>query len=220
MDTDRLRHIASQLRQPQGEAGIETGQRMNVGNELIYQRAIAQLAIQPGDHILELGPGNGFFARQIVATDSSVRYTGCDLSETMIAEAGRLNEEFVQDGQVELVLRDRPALPFADAAFDKVFTINTLYFWDDPSAELAEIRRVLMPDGLLIVGIRPRHIMEQMPFVTFGFTLYEPNEAADLLTANGFGVTNLIVEPEPDQTFFGKAIRMETVLVCARPADN
>ncbi len=216
MDEYQLRQIAAQLRQPHGEPGVEVGQRMNVGNELINRRAIAQLAVQPGDRILELGPGNGFFVRDILAVDSTVRYVGCDLSDVMIDQANQLNAEWVRGGQAQFVLRTGSALPFADASFDTLFTINTLYFWDDPVAELAEIRRVLVPGGQLIIGIRPRRLMEQMAFVAYGFTTYEPEQAVTLLNENGFEYTRLIVEPEPDQVFFGKSIAIESVLICGQ----
>lgn len=216
MDEHQLRQIAGQLRQPHGEQGVDVGQRMNVGNELINRRAIARLSIQPGDRILELGPGNGFFVRDMVTVDSSVRYVGCDLSEVMIDQANRLNAEWVQRGQAQFVLRTGPVLPFADASFNKLLTINTLYFWDDPVAELAEIRRVLVPGGQLVIGIRPRRLMEQMAFVAYGFTTYDPEQAVTLLQANGFESTQLIIEPEPEQVFFGKSIAMESVLVCGQ----
>lgn len=216
IDESQLRQIAGQLRQPQGDAGVEIGQRMNVGNEIINRRAIAQLAIKPGDRILELGPGNGYFAREMVAVDPSVQYVGCDLSDVMIEQANQRNADLVQSGQTRFVHRTDAKLPFADASFEKLLTINTLYFWNDPAAELAELRRVLVPGGRVVIGIRPRRLMEQMPFTAFGFTMYEPQQAADLLIANGFALTDLIVEPEPDQVFFGKPISMETVLVCGQ----
>ena len=92
-------------------------------------------------------------------------------------------------------------------------TINTLYFWDDPAAELTELRRVLVPGGQLLVGIRPRQIMEKMAFVQYGFTLYDPQQAADLLAANGFEPVTVLTEPEPEQVFFGESISMESVLI-------
>lgn len=58
--------------------------------------------------------------------------------------------------------------------------------------------------------------MEQIAFVQFGFTLYEPEQAAALLTSNGFHLDALLIEPEPEQVFFGRAIGMETVLICGR----
>ncbi|RIV24970.1 methyltransferase domain-containing protein [Fibrisoma montanum] len=216
MDEMQLRQIAGQLRQPHGDAGIEVGQRMNVGNEIINRRAIAQLTVQPDDRVLELGPGNGYFAREIVTVHPSVRYVGCDFSNVMIEQARQLNIDLVQSGQAQFILRADATLPFADASFEKVLTINTLYFWDDPAAELAEIRRVLVPGGRIVIGIRPRRVMEQMAFVQYGFTTYAPEEAADLLTKNGFKLTSLTDEPEPDQIFFGKSIAMASVLLCGQ----
>lgn len=216
MDESQLRHMAGQCRQPWGEAGIEAGQRMNVGNELINRRAIAQLSVQPGDRVLELGPGNGFFARAIVGVDASVRYVGCDRSAVMVQQANQLNADLDESGQCRFVLRDGPTLPFADHSFDKLLTVNTLYFWDDPAAELAEIRRVLVPGGLLVIGIRPRWVMEPIPFVQFGFTTYEPDEVAHLLTAHGFQRAAILVEPEPDQLLLGQSIPMATALISGR----
>lgn len=214
MDDEILKQIARQLRQPQGEAGAEIGQRMNVGNDLINRRAIAQLAVQPHDQILELGPGNGFFACDIVGAKESVRYVGCDISGLMVEQANLLNTNLVNSGQAQFMERTGVELPFPDASFTKCLTINTLYFWEDPAPELAEIRRVLVPGGRLIVGIRPRRVMEQIAFVQYGFTLYEPEQAATLLTSNGFQLDALLVELEPEQVFFDKVVSMETVLVC------
>lgn len=219
MDENTLQQIASQLRQPQGDAGIEVGQRMNVGNEIINRRAIAQVAVQPGDQMLELGPGNGFFVRNILATDPTVRYVGCDFSQVMIDQANQFNAPLVASGQARFVLRTGPELPFADSSFDKLLTVNTLYFWDDPAAELAELRRVLVPGGQLIIGIRPRWIMEQMPFVAYNFGLYTPEQAADLIAVHGFRITALVVESEPNQVFFGETLPMESVLICGQATE-
>ncbi len=216
MDDETLKQIARQLRKPQGEGGVEVGQRMNVGNDLINRRAIAQLALQPGDRVLELGPGNGFFARDIVGVDESIRYVGCDISRLMVEQANLLNDRLVESGQARFVERAGAELPFPDASFTKCLTINTLYFWEDPAAELAEIRRVLVPGGRIIIGIRPRRVMEQMAFVQYGFTMYEPEQAAALLTDNGFQLDAVLVEPEPNLVFFGKTISMESVLICCQ----
>ena len=45
------------------------------------------------------------------------------------------------------------ALPFADQQFDKVLSIHTFYFWSDPARGVAEIFRVLKPDGIMVVTL-------------------------------------------------------------------
>ncbi len=215
MNEETLQHIARQLRQPHSEAGIQVGERMNVGNELINRRAITHLAVQSGETILETGMGNGFFVRDIVSIDPSVRYIGCDHSDVMVEQAELLNENFIQRGQAQFMVRQGQQLPFADSSFDAILTINTLYFWDNPANELAELGRVLKPDGRLLIGIRPRRIMESMPFTKYGFTLYSRDELITLLTANGFSIQQIIEESEPVQTLNGVEVAMEMLLIQA-----
>jgi ubiquinone/menaquinone biosynthesis C-methylase UbiE len=43
-------------------------------------------------------------------------------------------------------------MPFRDACFDVVVSVNTLHVIDDPVAMLDEIERVLAPDGILLIS--------------------------------------------------------------------
>ena len=66
MTEDQYKEIANQLRQPRGEAGVQTGVRMNEGNALINRFAIEALDLSPGEVVLEIGMGNGFFVRELI----------------------------------------------------------------------------------------------------------------------------------------------------------
>ncbi|MBK7811139.1 MAG: hypothetical protein IPI50_07870 [Saprospiraceae bacterium] len=63
MDEQTLKEIAKQLRQPSGEFATQVGQKMNEGNLHINLNTIEALNLQKGDHILEIGMGNGFFVK-------------------------------------------------------------------------------------------------------------------------------------------------------------
>ncbi|WP_192348554.1 methyltransferase domain-containing protein [Algoriphagus sp. Y33] len=56
-------------------------------------------------------------------------------------------------------------------AFDKVFTVNAIYFWSDPVVLAREIYRVLKPDGRLVVAFAGRDFMKKLPFTDFVFLL-------------------------------------------------
>lgn len=213
MDETTLQFIAQQLRQPSGEPGRDVGEKMNVGNEHVNRAAIAALRVAPRDRILEVGMGNGAFVPLLLGVDSSVCYAGCDFSETMVEEAVRRNGAAVERGQAQFFVASAEALPFADGSFDKVFTVNTVYFWENPARVLAEFRRVLKPGGRLFIAGRPRRVMETLPFVRYGFTLYSAAELSELLSSNGFLVTEILEKSEPDQTFGGVARPMETLVV-------
>src|SRR5690606_33437900 len=88
---------------------------------------------------------------------------------------------------------DGETLTFGDATFDKIFTVNTLYFWDAPERQLSEIRRVLRPSGIFCLAIASKAFMETMPFSTYGFRLYSAEEASQLLANNGFTIEQTVV---------------------------
>ena len=190
-----IKTLAEQLRLPNGELGIKVGETMNKGNRLMNLETISQLGIVDNDKILEIGMGNGFFVKDILASGKNVQYSGCDFSDTMVKEASILNGSLAANAQ--FILSNADELPFQDSSFDKVFTVNTIYFWGNTRRTLTEIRRVLKPDGILIVSLRPKSIMDKLPVVKFGFTTFSKEDAVKLLEENSY---EMLSATESDDT--------------------
>ena len=215
MDEETLKSIAEQLRKPVGEYALKVGEKMNEGNLHINLYTIEALKLAPNNNILEIGMGNGFFVKDILSANDSVRYTGCDFSEVMVDEASKINEEYVKAGTAKFCVAKAEQLPFNDEEFDKVFTVNTIYFWTDPSLVLSEIKRVLKPKGQVIISIRPKAVMQCYPFVKYGFEMFNKEELTDLLRQNDFNITDIIEREEPEQEIAGEKMSVETLIVCA-----
>jgi len=205
--------VAAQLRKPEGEFGKQVGEKMNISNEIMNRTAIEWLHLAPADAVLEIGMGNGAFCKDILQPDATITYTGCDFSETMIAEATQRNQSFVEAGRAAFVLADAQAMPLADASFTKALTINTIYFWQNPAQVLAEIRRVLKPTGTLVIGLRTREVMQMLPFVLYGFQLYSEKEVESLLLNHGFNSIGIHKNQEPAQEIAGQLFSMDSVVV-------
>ena len=94
--------------------------------------------------VLELAAGTGLIAKNIVRVASHIEVT--DASEEMIAEAKRNN----RSAKLHFSVRDMFCLPYADKSFDVVIVSNALHIVPQPEKALAEIRRVLKDDGVLI----------------------------------------------------------------------
>jgi ubiquinone/menaquinone biosynthesis C-methylase UbiE len=215
MEEEQLKEFARQLRKPEGDAGREMGEKMNSSNRYINQYTIEELNPKANDTILELGMGNGFFVKDILAFDPGVRYTGCDFSQDMVDESSLRNQKFVQEGRAKFVWGEAENLPFEDASFDKAFTINTVYFWENREKVLDEFYRVLKPLGKLLIAIRPKLDMEQMPFTKYGFAMFSKEDLVALLSANRFRVTEVVEKMEPEREVNGRKITIQTVIVCA-----
>ena len=186
MEEETARQIASQLRKPQGEHGLEVGKKMNEGNKQLIDAALSLIKDENPSTILEIGHGNASHLQQLFEHLPEAFYNGLDYSEDMISSARELNEKLLKDGKARFFLGEANNIPLPDESIDVVFAVNVLYFWDNPSIELAEIRRVLKCGGKLILGVRPRHTMLMFPFTNYNFTMYTKEELLELMEQNKF----------------------------------
>jgi ubiquinone/menaquinone biosynthesis C-methylase UbiE len=221
MEEQDFKEIARQLRKPDGAFGHEIGIKMNESNLLMNKFAIETISPSKNDKILEIGMGNGFFVNDILSKDPSIQYTGVDFSDLMVKEAEKINSEPVSNKKAAFVQADAANMPFKDNSFNKIFTVNTLYFWDDPKSIFKEIVRVIQPDGKFFLVFRPKDSMEQMPFTQFGFNMYPVEDAEALLQENNFTIFDNKSLKEPvlpgDAEFGIKEYSGEVVILIAQP---
>jgi ubiquinone/menaquinone biosynthesis C-methylase UbiE len=189
--------LAEQLRKPQGVLGRLMGQAMRLGNRSANVWAVSLLEVRPADRILEIGFGPGQGIRRLARLVPRGQVCGVDFSEVMLRQAQRLNAPLVVAGRVDLRLCDALSLPFADGSFDKVLSVNVIYFWPDPGACMMEIRRVLTPGGRVALFFSHREAMLKARFTrTSAFNrLYTGEEAVELLRTAGFGRAWFEVRP-------------------------
>jgi ubiquinone/menaquinone biosynthesis C-methylase UbiE len=202
--------LASQLRRPQGDFGLEVAAKMNENNVYVNRRSIDILNIAIAEKVLEIGMANGYFCAEIVCTRQAF-YTGCDFSAIMVSAATKRNLQYVETSQASFHLCEASKLPFPDQTFDKVFTVNTLYFFQHPLDELAEIRRVMKPNAKFVIGIRSKESMEKLPMVQYGFQLYDDTALQHLLEEAGFRAVTVLKEDEPIITMQGNTIYFQSL---------
>jgi len=148
------RYIDGQYRRPTGIVGRWIGSRMAKQHQPENHWTVAQLDIQPNDHVLELGFGPGIAVAEVARRAEFV--AGIDFSKTMVQAARRRNRQAVRGGRVDVRHGNVVALPFSDGAFDKAYSIHSIYFWPDPIQALREVRRVLKPGGKIVLTVLPK----------------------------------------------------------------
>lgn len=213
MTEPELQQLAAHLRCPSGNEGLKVAEMMNVTNSNIINKTIASLDIQDGDNVLEIGPGNGKHVLQLLQVADGITYHGIDISETMVAEA---SAAYADENNISFQLTDGKKLAFADNSFDKIFTVNTIYFWEKPQEYFDEIVRVMRPGGTFCIGYMPERIMQKIPFAKYGFNLYSKDKVSQLLQACGLNTTSDITEKEFITGTTGQQIEREFIVVSAK----
>ncbi|MBL8520338.1 MAG: class I SAM-dependent methyltransferase [Betaproteobacteria bacterium] len=100
-----------------------------------------------GKRVLDVACGEGYGSALMARAAQTV--TGVDISSAAIAHA---RSAYAARGNVEFIESSCTALPFEPAAFDCVVSFETLEHIADQAAFMAEVRRVLKPDGVFIVS--------------------------------------------------------------------
>jgi ubiquinone/menaquinone biosynthesis C-methylase UbiE len=117
---------------------------------LLWQ-AYEALSLGPGMRVLDAGCGTGNFEHFISGKNPPhIEIDALDASNGMLSIARRKcrDLEYVRFSAGDLNGR----LPYEDATFDRVVTINVLYALEDPDCVVKELLRVLKPDGVLVIS--------------------------------------------------------------------
>ena len=212
MEDKDLKILAQNLAHPQGEKGIEIGEMMNATNIGMTLESIHALMIEDNEHILEIGHGNAGHLKSFLKIAKDLKYTGIDISETMHQEAKNLNIEF--KNQADFVLYEGKKLPFEDKVFDKIFTVNTVYFWENPIDFLNEIYRVLKRNGTFVRTFGQRDFMAKLPVTAYNFKLYNNDEMEELISKSHFKRMKISEKEEDIKSKTGEELikRVYTVL--------
>ncbi len=205
-DIAEWEEMASQLRQPDGTKGIEVANMMNESNSGMIRHAIDRLQLREGHRVLELGHGNGKHLAYLLEQQRNLTYAGLDISALMNGEAQRINQPFVASKQASFYLYDGLHIPFTENYFDRIFTVNTIYFWSDPKLLLSELYRVLQPNGILNITLAPKDFMEQLPFTPYGFTLYDDEALLTLIGQTPFTLIDAEKQTEVVKTKAGDEV--------------
>ena len=104
--------------------------------------------------VLDFGCGNGRLLQAF--RGRGVRYVGTDQSRALIDAAIVNHKAAVESGVAQFLVSSGERLPFPDASFDAVFSVAVLHHI--PSVEkrkalFAEFKRVLKPDGIVLVTV-------------------------------------------------------------------
>jgi ubiquinone/menaquinone biosynthesis C-methylase UbiE len=123
-------------------AGFDAEMEVEHGD--VVRQVQGRMQQQAGERILDLGCGNGWATRLLARSAPGATAIGVDASPAMVARAEALHSLTIR-ARYEVAAFE--ALPFGDGKFERVFSMEAIYYAADLERALGEIARVLAPGG-------------------------------------------------------------------------
>ncbi len=139
--------------------------------QTMFSSLISMMNIPKNGRVLELGCGTGALCRQALKLRPDLAITGADINDHLLNGGSQIAEnegirvdkyfenkplqesEVLKPGELTLIFSDATNIPFPDNFFDSVYSVTVLEECDSIKA-LAEIHRVLKPDGVAGIVVR------------------------------------------------------------------
>jgi len=184
------KYIARQFGKPTGFGGKVSTFMMNCMNKKLYETVIDNIDVQATDTILDIGFGNGYLVRKFSNKNLQKIY-GIEISPDMLKVTTKKNLKKIEQGKVELLLANVQDLPFESDLIDKIYTINTVFFWQDVHRGFAEIKRVLKPNGVFLNVIYLKEWLDKLPMTQYGFSKYTVEQIEKITIESGLQIERI-----------------------------
>jgi arsenite methyltransferase len=166
------------------------------GNVLHY------LHPKPGDRVLNLGCGVGIDSIILkLSAGAELRIVNLDPAIPALMKACALTQRYLPGLEFEFVCADGASLPFRPASFEWIILNGVLNLFPDKGEPIAELYRVLMPDGVVAGadlcrrGILPDYFASEPDAWAWCMSgALTQNELSALFEAEGFTTHDLVTE--------------------------
>lgn len=175
------------MRKPKGKLGNIQLKSMNKEHTPVSLWGLKHLNIQSDDVILDVGCGGGININRMASNAKKVY--GVDYSIESVKLSREVNREYIEQGKVEVLEGNVQALPFDDDSFDIVTAFETIYFWPDIEKCFGEVKRVLKPGGIFLIGMESNgsdNLVMKVSEKLIDMTVYNDEEVSEFLENNDY----------------------------------
>jgi ubiquinone/menaquinone biosynthesis C-methylase UbiE len=194
--------LAQQLSHPSGIIGHWIlGPLWNQRNRSLNDVSFAQLDLQSGDRVLEVGFG-GYLLGRMAALITTGFIGGVDVSAIVVEQCQARYRASIQAGKLDLKVGTADRLPYPDGHFTKAVSVNSIFYWPDAPCAIAEFARVLSTGGRLVLCFTGKDSLQQKDFARHGLTLYDAGDVQRLLEINGFHAIDVTRHADRHRSFW------------------
>lgn len=179
--------IFDNMRKPKGKLGNLQLKSMNKEHTPVSLWGLKHLDINPDDIILDVGCGGGININRM--SKKAKKVYGVDYSIESVKLSREVNRQEISDGKVEVVKGDVQNLPFDDESFDIVTAFETVYFWPNIEKCFGEVKRVLKPGGIFLIGLESNgsdNMIMKLSEKFIDMIVYNDEELTEFLKNNDY----------------------------------
>ena len=179
--------IFDNMRKPKGKLGQIQLKSMNKEHTPVALWGLKHLDIKSDDIVLDVGCGGGININRMAK--SAKKVYGVDYSKESVKVSKDVNRQEIYDGKVEVLQGDVQSLPFEDESFDIVTAFETVYFWPNIEKCFGEVKRVLKPGGIFLIGTESNgsdNIAMKISEKFVNMTVYNDEELTQFLKNNDY----------------------------------
>ncbi len=183
----RPEFIARQSANPRGLLGRVIARIMALETATLNRRALELLRIDEQSRVLEVGFGHGHTLARAAQLAPRGLVAGIDISAAMVEMAQTFNRDLVAKGLIELRRASSDQIPYPDQSFDRIYSVHTLYFWNEPLAHLQEIHRICRVGARFLLAFGPKEdTRATAAFPESVYTFYSTDQTMNLFSNAGF----------------------------------
>ena len=110
----------------------------------------------------------------------------------MVSIAESRNTENIKIGKVKILEGDFDELSYENNSFDKICSVNTIYFWPEPEKTVLKVAEILKTGGLFFVAFEDVRQLKQRNLDKNVFQFFYVEDVKKLLvTSNFFSSINI-----------------------------
>lgn len=196
------KYLSSQLVRPTGVVGkYLIGKLWNRHNLALNDSTFLHLHAIKNDRLLEVGFGGGYLLKKVLSVVTAGSVAGVDASPLMVEQARKKFRKPIDSTVLHLHHSTAEQLPFSAGYFDKACSVNSIFYWPDLGAGLAEIYRVLRSKGFFVLTFTIKADLDKQGFSHPGLRSYSNKEVLAAMRQAGFRFLTIEEARDAHRTF-------------------